>query len=419
MTLTPTEPKLRILIVTWAWPPIGRMGAMRPLGMAREWTRAGHEVHVLTGPGDRGGEYCPDLIPAAEASGASVHRAACPGIPRSSTLRPAYEAQPADLVAPRRISRLRQLLGQWKGFPDLQRSWIRPAAALGLELHAQRAFDVVWSTSPPESVHFIGRALARAGVPWVPDFRDQWSEYLLARWDPVSRWVIDGLTLRMLAAATAVTANTEGVADSIRRAGGREVACVRNGWDPPPATQAPVQPRTLGYFGRVDPHFQHPERLWEPVRELRRGGRAWAVDFFTAPGGGGGAAIVVPEDLRDIVRVRAPLPHPQALAAMQAMAALLVLGWEARAAGAAVAGKLYEYVGAGRPVLVCAPSHYEARRLIETGNLGRGAWTPEELVSALGDLEGLEVSPAARLALSRQTTARDLAAILAAAARRG
>lgn len=383
--------------------------------MAREWNLAGHEVHVLTGPGDRGGEYAPDLGPAAEASGATVHRADCPGLARPAMQRPAYEGNTADLVAPR-ISRLKQILSQWKSFPDLQRSWIRPAAALGIDLHRRHHYDVVWSTSPPESVHFVGRELARAGVPWVPDFRDQWAEYLLARWDPASRWVIDRVTARLLSTAAAVTANTEGVAASIRRASGRDVVCVRNGWDPAPETHGTVRPRTLGYFGRVDPRFQHPERLWEPLRELRRRTRPWTVDLFAAPGGGGGSAIPVPPDLTPIARVHAPLPHPLALAEMQRMGALLVLGWETDGGDAAVAGKLFEYVGAGRPVLAVAPPHYEVHRLVESSGLGRGAWTPDELVLALQSLESFQVSREGRLALSRRKAAIDLAAVLATAA---
>lgn len=410
---------MRILIVTWAWPPIGRVGALRPLGMAREWVRAGHEVHVLTGPGDRGGEYCPDLEPASSAAGAIVHRAACPGIPRPESLRPAYDAGASGQGVARRISRLRQILGQWKGFPDLQRSWIAPATEKGLDLHAQHPFDVAWSTSPPESVHFIGRALALRGIPWVPDFRDQWSDYLLARWDPLSRWFIDRITARVLAPAASITANTCGVAESIRRACGRDVACVRNGWDPPPPAAGTVHRRTLGYFGRIDPYLQHPHRLWDPLRLVRDQGHAWKVEFFAAPGGGGGASIAVPPDLQDLVRVRSPLPHAEALAEMQCMEALLVLAWEARGGDASLAGKLYEYVGAGRPILTCAPAHYEARRLVESGGLGRGGWTTAEIAEALTHLESFSVSLEARAALARESTARDLLGLVASAAARG
>ncbi len=406
---------MRILIISWNWPPIGRIGSMRPLGMAREWTRAGHEVHVLTGPGDRGGEYCPDLEPAARESGAIVHRAACPGLIRPGELRPAYAESPSGPAVSRPISRLRQVLGQWKGFPDLQRSWIRPASGLGRKLHGDRPFDVAWSTSPPESVHFVGHALARLGVPWVPDFRDQWSEYLLARWDPLSRWLIDRLTKYLLESAAAASANTEGVAESIARASHRDVRCVRNGWDPVGRSGAPVRERTLGYFGRVDPNFQHPERLWQPLRTLREAGHPWRVEFFLAPGGGGGAEIAVPPDLRDLVSVRRPLTHPDAQLEMQTMTALLVLAWETRGGEASVAGKLYEYVGSNRPVFVCAPRHFEARRLVEEARAGLGAWGDTEIVAALRQIETFEVSAPARRALSREAMAQELAGVLDAA----
>src|SRR5262245_54421594 len=132
---------MKILIVSWGWPPIGRIGAMRPIGLAREWAKIGHQVHVLTGPGDRGGEYSPDLIPAGEASGAVVHRADAHSMPRPAELRPAWDTPEAQRVQRKPISRLRQILGQWRGFPDLQRTWIGPARRKGRSLDLP-SFDV-------------------------------------------------------------------------------------------------------------------------------------------------------------------------------------------------------------------------------------------------------------------------------------
>ncbi len=397
---------MKILVVSWAWPPIGRIGAMRPLGLAREWTADGHEVRVLTGPGDRGGEYSPDLLPAAVASGAATVRGAAPGIEAPRALVAAADARVGDLVASRPISRLRQIAGQWKGFPDLQRSWIAPATEAGRALHAEWRYDVVWTTSPPESTHFIGRNLARAtGAPWVADFRDQWSEYLLARWDPLSRAVIDRIARHVLSSAAALTANSKGVASSMARAASRDVETLLNGFDPVERTGVPVQPRTLGYFGRIDPLMQRPERLWEPLRIVRARGQDWRVVFHATPGGGGGKAIEVPPDLADAVDVLPPLPHAEALAKMQSLAALLVLGWEVRGGDAPIAGKLYEYIGSGRPVLVCAPSHYEMSRLVETSGAGRSAWSSAEIVAALEALESFVPDAKATAALSRKTTA--------------
>jgi Glycosyl transferase 4-like domain len=402
---------LRILVVTWAWPPIGRIGALRPMGMASVWRADGHEVHVLTGPGDRGGEYSPDLVPRAEASGAVVHRAAAPGVAAPAALRPAFEMAVAEVAARTRVSRARQVLSQWKSFPDLQRSWIGPAVRTATALHAARPFDVVWTTSPPESVHFIGRRLARQGLRWVADFRDPWSDYLLARWDPASRWLIRRISSRVLAAAAAVTAATEGVAASLGRAAGRTVTCVRNGFDVSDHAPSPVRRRVLGYFGRIDPRLQDARHLWDPLRALRARGTPWQVEFYMVPGGGGGARIDVPPDLCDSVHVRPPLPHPEALRRMTSMGALLVLGCEGRRGADVVTGKLYEYVGSGRPVLVCAPAGYEARTLVETTGTGGGAWGPAEIAQRLEQMDGFVASAAGRATLSREVTARQMEGI--------
>jgi len=397
--------------VTWAWPPIGRVGALRPLGMAREWTRAGHEVHVLTGPGDRGGEYSPDLEARGSESGARVHRAEAPGIPHPATLLAAAE-QPLQALVARPVPRWRQIAAQWKTFPDAQRSWIEPARRLGLRLHAETPFDAAWSTSPPESAHYVARGLAVTGVPWVADFRDQWSDYLLGRWDPVSRFVIDRVTRRLVARAAGVTAATEGVSESIRRASGREVSLVRNGFDPAPRAAPCPRERVLGYFGRVDPLSQHPERLWAPLRALRARGEPWRAEFFLAPGGGGGARFEPPADLRDVVTLFPPLPHPEALEAMGRMTALLVLAWETRGGETSVAGKLYEYVGSGRPVLVLAPKSFEARRLVEDTRTGLGAWEEAEIAEALRQVEGFVPSAEGRDGLSRARAAQRLLELL-------
>jgi glycosyltransferase involved in cell wall biosynthesis len=408
---------MRILIVAWSWPPIGRIGALRPVGLAREWSARGHEVHVVTGPGDRGGEYAPDLEVRANSSGAEVHRAPAPGlIPRLG--RPAYERSTVEMLAPRQVSRVHQIIAQWATFPDQQRSWIEPAVGLAHELHRIRPFDVVWSTSPPESVHYVARAIAKVGVPWIADFRDQWSDYPLGRWDPLSRCVIDRISRRVLSRAFAQTGASEGICRSLRRATGRPTFCVRNGFDPSGRHGEPPLPHRLGYFGCIDPRTQHPERLWPPLRALRDHGRPWEVEMFVSPGGGGSARVEPPVDLRGLVCVKPPLPHPEALEAMQRMTALLVLPLEGRAGETQVPGKLYEYVGSGRPVLVCAPPGYEARALVESRGVGMGAWGDGPIIEALTRLETFIPDAQGRESLSRHHTAEQVLSLFESAVSR-
>lgn len=399
---------MRILIVTFAWPPIGRVGALRPIGFAREWSRRGHEVHVLTGPGDRGGEYSADLIEDALASGAAVHRAPAPRM-RVQTQAP----RKAPFSTPRVPPRWRQILSQWKTFPDSFKSWIPEAITLGCNLLDGLEFDVLLSTSPPESVHYVARALARRGIPWVADFRDPWSDYLFARWDPVSKMVIDHIARGVLAPATAVTANTEGIAESVARVTRVAPLCVRNGFDHGgTGAVASPQVRALGYFGRIDPLLQHPERLWPAMRCVRAAGRPWEADFHLTPGGGGGASVSVPCDLIHDVRVCGTLPHATAVSRMQEMTANLVLCLEASGGERIVPGKLYEYMGAGRPILVCAPPSYEARQLVEKSGAGVGAWETEEIVAALTVLETFTPNQACLRTFSRERVAEEMLEVL-------
>ena len=406
---------MRILIVTWAWPPTGRVGALRPMGMAREWVRSGHIVHVVTGPGDRGGEYSPDLEARARATGAVVHRTPAPALAPPDRPDPC-RATVAALVARPPVSRLRQLVSQWIHFPDSQRSWIRPAIALSREIMSSTPIDVVWTTSPPESVHFVGRALARQGTPWVADFRDPWSDYFLARWDPLSRRIIDSIASRVLRPARGLTTASDGIASSVGKAAHVLPIRAYNGYDEQPLATGAGVPRSLAYFGRVDPRDQHPERLWPALRALRARGAPWTVDFFLSPGGGGGADIRVPDDLRPDVALHPPLPHALALDEMRRHAALLVLCLESARGGDIVPAKVFEYVGSGRPAVVVAPPHFEIRQLVESAGVGVGAWEPDELAQALGTLHAFRVNEAGRASLSRAAAAATVATLLAAAA---
>ena len=122
-----------------------------------------------------------------------------------------------------------------------------------------------------------------------------------------------------------------------------------------------------------------------------------------------------PADLRDLVRVKAPLPHPEALKAMQTMTALLVLSWEGRGGETQLPGKLYEYVGSGRPVLVCAPAGFESRDLVESFGVGIGAWGDGPIVDALSRLEDFVPDAKGRESLSRRHSAEQILSLFEAA----
>src|SRR5262249_20087461 len=66
-------------------------------------------------------------------------------------------------------------LSNWWLLPDSYAGWAPRARHAALARIARGGIDAVLSSSPPDSVHLAGAAVADAsGLPWVADFRDPW-----------------------------------------------------------------------------------------------------------------------------------------------------------------------------------------------------------------------------------------------------
>ena len=61
--------------------------------------------------------------------------------------------------------------------PDPRCLWIKPSVKFLKKYLEENPVDLIVSTGPPQSMHMIGRALAReTGLPWIADFRDPWTK---------------------------------------------------------------------------------------------------------------------------------------------------------------------------------------------------------------------------------------------------
>ena len=81
-------------------------------------------------------------------------------------------------------------------------------------------------------------------------------------------------------------------------------------------------------------------------------------------------------------------PHARALSLQKGADILLLLGW---AKGRQIPAKVFEYIGAGRPILALRSDADDiAARLVETRRRGLVAWNRiEAIVSAIGEFHDL------------------------------
>ncbi len=394
------ELKRRILIVAHNFPPLGSGGVHRPVKFARYLREFGWDVDVLTVKDIRYHAYDPSLLD--ELADVVVHRAGSLEPLRLNWLlgwRPPpppptldsfadverYAREGAGLAAPK-AGRAYHALARHLFVPDEQIGWVPFAAAKALRLHLRRPYDVILTTSPPESCHLVGLNFKIAtGRPWVADFRDLWSAHHLRRGLFVgNRWLHRGLEKWVTRAADGVVANTAAMARYFRERGvpARRLLTLPNGFDPADFGE-PLAKADEGAFVVVHNGSFRGGRRALPLLE------GFALARERAGGFGARAKLYLlginrADDVRAAERLGLAgaafavgyVRHADALRACLG-ADLLALAMAAEEGPALVPGKIYEYLGAGRPILAAAPPG-EARDVLARATRGAFVAPPDD-----------------------------------------
>lgn len=156
---------VKVLLVSFSFPPAGGVGVQRPLRLAQDLPALGIEIHVLAPGGSQPAHAGEELrVP----TRAWVHRARYlgPGGPR-----PDVELNGTRGLA--RLSREARLVGRRALVPDENVTWNLTAIPAAIRLVRRHEIDVVITTSPPNSTHLVGAAVKRVtGARWAADLGD-------------------------------------------------------------------------------------------------------------------------------------------------------------------------------------------------------------------------------------------------------
>lgn len=354
-----------ILFVCHFFPPSTSAGVHRPVTMAKYLRRMGHDVTVLTTsaygstPADAADgvvrAYDLQLLQARLRGGRHAT-----GILESDT----YSNRPHPL--------------SYLLVPEaLAVAWAPFAVARAVRLARARRFDCVVTTSPPESAHLVGYALSRRlGVPWVADVRDGWTfESYRPPWPTRAQARLDeALERRLMRTADVVTSVAPSIVDDFRGRVGANAKLVPNGWDPE------LDDGADGAGGLLDPDrvsIVHTGRMAVVGRDPAPlvhalGGLAESEPDLAARLELVFAGSVTPEEQELLRSVPAPakvtalgnLPRRRALALQREADGLLLLTAGTRQQE--VTGKLFEYLGARRPIIALANRNDAARIIDET-----------------------------------------------------
>ncbi len=411
---------MKLLLVSFYFPPAGGGGVQRPLKLATHLPAAGIETHVLA-PDDPKWIHTGDEL--AVPTKAWVHRAHYLG-PRGR--KPAEELHGLEGVD--RMVRQAGLLSRRFLVPDENAAWALTAGPAAIRLIRRHSIDVVLTTSPPPSVHLIGAAAkAATGVKWIADLRDSLLAHAHRQADnpaAVLKEKSRAAVARLVAKrADAVVAVSEPIAEETRglEPAGR-VVTIPNGCDYEDFQGLDYTPsdrfritHTGSFIGRRSPRpfltalaESRLDVVARFVGDFRAADREWADGL----------------GLGDRLELVPYTSHRESLQLQRDSEALLLLIPEAEGRGRAVlSGKVFEYLAAERPILASVPPDGEAARLLR--ETGAGIVVGSEDVAGIraaleglvarwraGRLDGNVLSPEQRERLSRRARVEELADLI-------
>ncbi len=376
----------KCLVVTYYFPPSGGPGVQRVLKFAKYLPEFGWEPVILT---VKDGDY--------PARDESLLKEIPPSLKvfRTSILEP-YKfyrtltgKEPGSAVDVNNIPKsgdrksLSESMAEFVRatffIPDARVGWLLHAVDEAKKIIADEKINAIYSSSPPYTCAVIARNVHRStGIPWVAGFRDPWTGFLSTpqRW-LLPRMLDEYLERSCFEEATRVEVAWRGILLDLQKKypeiSPDKVTYLPNGFDSADFPAVKYQPNdkfTVTYTGSMY-GVRNPKTFLEAVAGLIRSksidrdkirlrfiGRFGAeiLEMFTEP------------SIARCVEVLPYLPHSESIRHLMTSEALLLVVDEYAGGEEIVPGKVFEYIGARRPIIGIAREGAVTELLRTTGS---------------------------------------------------
>lgn len=378
-----------VLLLAYHYPPLGGVAVMRVLRFSRYLHETGWRPIVVCVEG--GPRHEPRDLSLLEEipSEVLVERVPC--------FEPDNYADTWEVPQEKVVRNLFKLFDKAL-FPDDRAFWVRPVVRKVQELVRLHRPSLIWATAQPWSTLVAGmRCKEATGLPLVLDFRDDWttSNADFRRTHRLAKE--QALEQRVLASADAVVSVTPQIVEALRARRPTHLPAERffyipNGFDPE-HFQNQVEPSSTftilhagGLYDKrpVRPLLealstwfaQHPERQ-KSVRVVLAGRYTPEV-----------ASDITTSGLSETIELAGFLDHVKVRQLMMQSSVNLLMIEQVASAAWLFTGKVFEYLGARRPILMLGPDPSPLATLVKESGLGQvGSYqTPEVTAEILEQL---------------------------------
>lgn len=363
----------KVLMISYIWPPTEGIGLVRALKFAKYLPEYGWEPIVLTTRPHPGMDDAVEDFP----GGIKIFRTGYTDvignmknslaafIPRREKY---YGIMPAEARlrrGRRKNNSLAAIVREFIAFPDEQIGWHDYAVEAGKKIIEDHNVDAIFSTSPPETAHLAARSLKKySGLPWVCDMRDLWSEDHYRRRPLLKKMLLKIMEKKVLKDADMVTTVSMPWAKRLISGGVNysRISVIENAYDEEDfkAIQYSKNKKfTMAYMGKLHKTHQPVDVFFTAVADLITNKRIAkdkiSINFYVLGYDHPDIdAMAWQYGVADIVRSMENVSYARSLEIQRSSDMLLFVQWQGRGSDGWYSAKLYDYLGARRPILALA-----------------------------------------------------------------
>ncbi len=386
----------KVLIITRFFPPFPTMGSIRLGGLAKYLPKFNWQPIILTAK-----------LPQ-------------PPDPRFQVIETHYPGDVSSLIAKRLglnpsrklidqvglpmsirstknkfISKMIDIIGGILIYPDEEKEWLPYGIEEGKKLLKTGGVEAMISSSPPVTAHLIASDLKKfSSLPWIADLRDPWSQNHIHYYDPVRRLRARSLETRTLSSADALVTVSEPLVKKlhlIHRV--KHIVPIPNGFDPEEYIPTKLTNKfTITYTGRIHPRYYNVDLFLQALHNLIKANR---IDPHETEVRFLGLNLFWLEQeikkykLDGVVHIQKQADRKAALQMQRESQVLLIFSWSDPKERGIYTGKLFEYLGARRPILSVGGHGEdvieELLKATKNGSFAQDLATLEGLLAALYD----------------------------------
>ncbi|HEY6172107.1 MAG TPA: glycosyltransferase [Candidatus Kapabacteria bacterium] len=257
--------------------------------------------------------------------------------------------------------------------PDARIGWYKNGVAEGMKITKEYPISMIYSSSPPYTVSLVARKISKlSGIPWVAGFRDPWTGFESST---PNRWFLPKaidkkLERSVFTDAKMVDVAWEGIREDVRgkypEIPASKFVHIPNGFDSADFPEHDITKRAIRQRGEkfvitysgslYGP--RNPKTFLEAIQKLIASGAVEKEKLHLRFVGRFGPDIHEMLDAPAVVSMVEKIDyvaHSRAVELVQDSDALLLIVDDTATVGAIVPGKVYEYLGAMRPLIAFAP----------------------------------------------------------------